>query len=42
MHLPETLQQLMGRIWQWNESIPVAFGVADMHALARRIDIADL
>ena len=32
----------MGRLWQRNKSIPVAFGVADMHAPAWRVDIADL
>ena len=42
MYLPETLQQLMGCLWQRNETIPVAFGVADMHAPAWRVDIANL
>ena len=41
MHLPETLQQLMSRFWQRNETIPVAFGIADMHAPAWRVDIAN-
>ena len=41
MHPPEASQQLMGRVWQRNETIPVAFGVADMHAPAWRVDIAD-
>ena len=42
MHLPETSQQLMGRLWQRNETIPVALGVADVYAPAWRVDIADL
>jgi len=29
-------------IWQWHETIPVALGVANMHALTCRIDIPDL
>ena len=42
MHLPETLQQLMGRLWQRNETIPVAFSVADMHAPTGGIDVPHL
>ena len=42
MDLPEAAQQLMGRVRQRDEAIPVALGVADVHACACRIDIAHL
>ena len=42
MHLPEASQELMGRLRQWNEAIPVALGITDVHASACRIDITHL
>ena len=42
MHLPETSQQLMGRSRQRNETIPVALGIADVHAPTGGIDIPHL
>ena len=42
MHGREAAQEIMRRLRQRNEAIPVAFGVADVHASACRIDIAEL
>ena len=42
MHLPEVSQQLVCGLRQWNEAIPIALGIADMHAPTRRIDIPHL
>ena len=42
MHRPEAAQELMGRVRQRYEAIPIALGVANMHTLVNRVDIADL
>ncbi len=42
MRLPEAAQQRERRLRQRNEAILVAFGIADMHTVARRIDIPQL
>ena len=42
MHLPETTKQIQGLRRQRVQSILVAFGIADMHALMFGIDIAHL
>ena len=42
MHQPEAPQELMGRVRQRYEAIPIAFGVADMRPPAYGIDIPDL
>ncbi len=42
MHLPEVAQEPVGGVRQGHEAVPVALGVADMHAGAYGIDIADL
>ena len=42
MHGPEAAQNLMRRLRQRNETIPVALGVANVHTSAYCIDIADL
>jgi hypothetical protein len=42
MHQPEAPQELMGRVRQRHEAIPIALGVADMRPPACGIDIADL
>jgi hypothetical protein len=39
MQLPEASQELMCRLRQRNEAIPIALGIADVHAPACRIDI---
>ncbi len=39
--LPETTQELVGGRRQRHQAILVALGIADMHALARRIDVGD-
>ena len=42
MHLPVTAQHRQGGGGQRHETVPVALGIADVHTLARRVDIADL
>ena len=42
MHVPEALQGLVCRLRQRNETIPVALGIADVHAPACGIDIPHL
>lgn len=42
MNLPEAPQGGESGFWQGNEAIPVAFGIANVHPLASRIDVADL
>jgi hypothetical protein len=42
MRLPEPAQQLQRYIWQRDKTIFVPLGVADVDALMRRIDVADL
>ncbi len=42
MHPPEAAQNLVSCLRQRDEAIPIAFGVADMHAPAYRINVADL
>lgn len=42
VNLPELTQGAEGGVRQRDEAIPVAFGIANMHPLARRIDVADL
>ena len=42
MHLPEAAQQLQRDVRQRHQAIPVAFGVADVHAPAWGVDIANL
>jgi hypothetical protein len=39
--LPETAKELVGGRRQRHQAIFVALSVADMHALARRIDVGD-
>jgi hypothetical protein len=39
--LPETTQELVGGRRQRHQAILVALGIADRHALARRIDVGD-
>ena len=39
--LPETAQELVGGRRQRHQAILVALGVADMHRLARAVDVAD-
>jgi hypothetical protein len=41
MRFPEPAQQLQRRLRQRNEAVFIAFGVADMDALTRRIDVAN-
>ena len=42
MKLPEAPQGVEGSFRQRNEAIAVAFGIANMHPLTRRIDVANL
>ena len=42
MHGPEAAQDRVGGLRQRNETVPVAFGVANVYASAFRIDIANL
>jgi hypothetical protein len=42
MHLPEAPQGAERGVRQGNETIPVALGVAYVHPMALRIDVADL
>lgn len=42
MHGPEAAQNLVGGFRQGNETVAVALGIADVHASAPRINIADL
>ncbi len=42
MQLPEATQQAQRRRRQRHQAILVAFGIADMHALAFGVDITDL
>lgn len=42
MHFPETPQQIQSRVRQRHEPVFVALGIADVHALALRIEVAHL
>jgi len=42
MHLPEAAQHSQRYLRQWDEAVLVALLIADMHALAGRVDIAYL
>jgi len=42
VRLPEAAQYPERRLWQWHEAIPVALGVAYLHAQAGGIDVTDL
>ncbi len=41
MHRPEAAQQMQGGLRQRHKTILVALGIADVHAAARGIDVAD-
>jgi len=42
MHGPEAAQEVMRRLQQRNEEVPVTLGIPNMHVLTDCIDIADL
>ena len=42
VRLPEPAQHAQGDLWQWHKPVPVAFGVADVHPVAHRINVTDL
>ena len=37
--LPESAQDIQSGLWQRDKAIPIAFGVANMHPVAHRINV---
>ena len=40
--LPEPAQDIQSGVWQRDKAVAIAFGVANMHPVAHRIDVAHL